>query len=103
MTPNEEKERIVYALPNRPTASRPLIFNPAVCDGCNICVEVCQVDVLIPNPEKGKTPIILYPDECWYCGDCITECPRAGAIRLNHPLMQRVRWKRKNTGEHFRV
>jgi hypothetical protein len=25
-----------------------------------------------------------------------------GAIRLNHPLQQRVRWKRKSGG-HFRV
>ena len=25
------------------------------------------------------------------------------AIKLNHPLMQRVRFKRKDTGEHFRV
>lgn len=103
MKRDEEKERIVYALPNRPAPTRPVIFNPDVCDGCNTCVEVCQVDILIPNPKKGRTPVILYPDECWYCGDCVTECPQAGAIRLNLPLMQRVRWKRKGTGEHFRV
>jgi hypothetical protein len=33
------------------------------------------------------------------------ECPVAdeGAIRINWPLMQRVRWKRKDTGEHYRI
>jgi hypothetical protein len=33
----------------------------------------------------------------------VDHCPKAGAIVLNHPLTQRVRWKRKKTGEHFRV
>jgi len=47
--------------------------------------------------------LILHPDECWYCGPCVDDCPRPGAIRLNHPLQQRVRWKRKDGGGHFRV
>lgn len=99
---NKTKEA-VYAIPNVPTPNRPVIFNPEVCNGCNICVEMCQMDVLIPNPEEGKPPIILYPDECWYEGDCVCDCPRPGAIKLNHPLRMRVRWKRKDTGEHLRV
>jgi NADPH-dependent glutamate synthase beta subunit-like oxidoreductase/NAD-dependent dihydropyrimidine dehydrogenase PreA subunit len=47
-------------------------------------------------------PIILYPDECWFCGTCVEECPAEGAIRMEHPLNQRVAWKRKDTGELFR-
>lgn len=93
----------VYATPNIVTPNKPVIFDPDICNGCNICVETCQMDVLIPNPEKGKPPIILHPDECWYGGCCVVHCPNPGAIKLNHPLMQRVRWKRKATGEHFRV
>lgn len=93
----------VYAIPNLPTPSRPVIFDVGICDGCNTCVDTCQMDVFIPNPEEGKPPVILHPDECWYGGCCVVECPRLGAIKLNHPLMQRVRWKRKDTGEHFRV
>jgi len=58
----------VYATPNAPAPTRPVIFNPDLCIGCNTCVEVCQMDVFIPNPEKGELPIILYPDECWYGG-----------------------------------
>ena len=93
----------VYATPNVTTPNRPVIFNSDLCNGCNVCVEVCQMDVFIPNPEKGKPPIMLYPEECWYEGCCVAHCPIPGAIKLNHPLMQRVRWKRKETGEHFRV
>ncbi len=95
--------RKIYARPNPPTPGRPVLFSPELCNGCNTCVEVCQMDVLIPNPQSGTPPIILFPDECWYCGSCVEHCPSRGAIRLNHPLMQRVRWKRKATGEHFRV
>lgn len=49
-----------------------------------------------------KPPLVLYPDECWFCGTCVEECPVEGAIRLEHPLNQRVAWKRKDTGELFR-
>ncbi len=96
-------KRPVYATPNVVTPNRPVIFDPKLCIGCNQCLEICVADVFIPNPEEGNPPIILFPDECWYCGSCVAECPQAGAIRLNHPLAQRVRWKRKDTGEHFRV
>ncbi|MBP1624820.1 MAG: 4Fe-4S ferredoxin iron-sulfur binding domain protein [Acidobacteria bacterium] len=95
----------VYVMPNVTTPNRPVIRNPEACIGCNTCVDVCQVDVYIPNPVKGKPPITLHPDECWYCGCCVNECPRlnAGAIRFNFPLQQRVHFKRKTTGEIFRL
>ena len=93
----------VYAIPNIPTPNRPVTFNPALCNGCNTCIDICQMDVFIPDPEAGKPPIILFPEECWYGGCCVAHCPTPGAIKLNHPLMRRVRWKRKETGEHFRV
>jgi len=93
----------IYATPNPSTPNRPVIFNADICTGCNRCVEVCVMDIFIPNPEKGKTPIIIYPEECWYGGVCVDHCPVEGAIKLNHPLMQRVRFKRKNTGEHYRI
>jgi len=93
----------VRAFPNRAAPSQPVEVDPAVCNGCNRCVNVCQADVMIPNPVKGGPPIVLYPEECWYEGSCVEHCPRAGAIRLNHPLAMRVRWKRKDTGETFRV
>jgi NAD-dependent dihydropyrimidine dehydrogenase PreA subunit len=96
-------QETVYATFNAPAPLKPVVFDKEICNGCNWCVEVCQMDVYIPNPEKGEPPIILYPDECYYCGSCVTECPKPGAIKLNHPLMQRVRWKRKETGEHFRL
>ena len=84
----------VYAVYD-PAAFNPLTFDPDICNGCNKCIEVCQVDVLMPNPEKGKPPVILYPGECWYGGSCVEACPLQGAIKLNSPMMNRVHWKRK--------
>ncbi len=90
--------RKVYAIPE-PGISNPITFNPIICVGCNICIEICQVDIFIPNPEESKPPIMLYPGECWYCGCCVDECPKPGAIKLNPLLINRVHWKRKNMSE----
>ena len=94
-----------YMLPNRPSPNRAIAFDPGICTGCNLCVEICRSDVLMPNPEPKKPPIVLYPDECWYCGNCVEECSFSGAITMLHPLHQSVSvlWKRKSTGEDFRL
>ena len=86
-----------------PAAATPLTFDTDLCNGCNQCVEICQVDILIPNHEKGKAPIVLYPGECWYGGCCVAICPCPGAIRLNSLPANRVHWKRNTTGEDFRL
>jgi ferredoxin len=94
-----------YMIPNPPTPNRVVAFDADVCIGCNQCVEICRSDVLMPNPVKSEPPIVLYPDECWYCGTCVLECPRPGAITMLHPLNQSISvvWKRKATGEQFRL
>ena len=68
-------------------------------------VNEINTDVMMPNPEKKKPPIVVYPEECWFCGGCVEECPRDGAITMLHPTQQRisVNWKRKDTGEYFRL
>ena len=95
----------VRMYPNIITPNNPVIFNEEVCIGCNSCVENCSMQVIMPNPEKDKPPVVLYPEECWYCGCCMLSCPLMweGAMSLNHPLNQLPRWKRKATGEHFRL
>ena len=74
------------------SSARPLLFDETKCVGCNACANICQVDILIPNPENGKPPIVLYPGECYYCGACVMACPNDGAIRLQHPLMNRAKF-----------
>lgn len=94
----------IYMMPNPPTPNIGLRFDPHTCNGCNLCVDVCPTDVMMPNPEKRKPPIVLYPEECWFCGVCVEECNHA-ALRMIHPTSQRisVNWKRKETGEFFRL
>ena len=102
---DEDIKRLVFMLPNVATPNSPVVFDPDACTGCNRCVEICTMGILMPNPAQGRPPIVLYPDECWYSACCVAECPNQekGAIRLVQPIMQRVRWKRKETGEHFRI
>ena len=95
----------IYMTPNPPTPNRAVDFNSDICNGCNMCVNVCRNDVLMPNPKKKEPPIILYPDECWFCGSCVEECNQPGAITMVHPLGQGIviSWKRKETGEIYRL
>ncbi len=93
----------VIAIPNVTTPSSPVVFNPDICNGCNHCVEVCQIDVYLPHPEKGKPPIVLHPDECWYGGCCVNDCPRPGAIKFKWALQHRGYWKNKATGEVHQI
>jgi NAD-dependent dihydropyrimidine dehydrogenase PreA subunit len=97
----DEQEIYVYP-PDTPT-HWPCEFDEKLCNGCNHCVRVCSQDVFIPNPIKGKPPIVVHPQECWLCGSCEEHCPRPGAVRMNQPVNQRARWKRKETGEVFRI
>ncbi|MBQ8093641.1 MAG: 4Fe-4S binding protein [Clostridia bacterium] len=75
-----------------PCSARPIQFDAGLCIGCNRCVNICQVDIMIPNPEKGRPPVVLYPGECYYCGCCVMVCPRENAIRLEHPIMNQARF-----------
>ena len=92
-----------YMIPNPATPNQAVVIDETLCTGCKQCVEVCRSDVMVPVPGKGKPPIVLYPDECWFCGCCLNHCPVPGAIKVVFPLHQRVGWKRKETGEYFRV
>ena len=42
-----------------PCSAEPLLFDENLCIGCNRCVNVCQVDIMIPAPEKGHPPVVL--------------------------------------------
>lgn len=75
-----------------PASSNPLTFDDSKCIGCNRCMNICQVDIMIPAEEKGHHPVVLYPGECYYCGCCVMVCPREGAIKLTHPLMNRTKF-----------
>lgn len=75
---------------------RPIVFDEDVCDGCNMCVNVCLMEILAASPEKGKPPTVAYPDECAYDGACWIHCHlrEEGAIKVVPPLPMRVsiRW-----------
>lgn len=96
---------LVHILQRVSVSHEPVTFNEDACIGCNLCLEACMMDVYGPNPVKGKPPLVLHPDECWYCGNCVRACPHRdkSAIEVDWPIKWRLRWKRKQTGEHYSV
>jgi len=70
----------------------PIVFDERACDGCNVCVNVCLMEILEASPQKGRPPIVKYPDECAFDGACWMLCHARdkGAIRVVPPLPMRV-------------
>jgi len=86
------KEKIEYTAEKITCSTSPISFDESLCIGCNRCATICQCDIFVPSPIKGQHPIVMYPGECYYCGACVMECPKNGAIKLRHPLMNKARF-----------
>ncbi len=91
-----------YLVPNPIAPCEAISVDAEKCVGCNLCTKRCRTQTIMPNPEKGKPPIVIYPDECWFCGCCIEAC-KFGALTMRYPINQRLFFKRKTTGEVFRI
>ena len=53
--------------------------NPRWCQGCGMCVEICQYEAAQLSPETGKSEVAAVL--CQGCGACAAACP-SEAIRL---------------------
>ena len=88
--------------PNPVLPNHVIKIDPTKCCSCNQCADICRCNVIMPHPTKGQPPLLVYPDECWHCAVCTENCP-TGAIEFEHPINQKITWKRKTTGEMFRI
>lgn len=91
-----------YLVPNPIAPNEAVSIDAEKCVACNKCAGNCRTQTIMKNPEKGKPPIVIYPDECWFCGCCVESC-KNGAITMRYPINQRIFFKRKATGEVFRI
>jgi NAD(P)H-flavin reductase/NAD-dependent dihydropyrimidine dehydrogenase PreA subunit len=88
--------------PNPVLPNHVIKIDPSKCIACYQCAKSCRCNVLMENTVKGQPPMLVYPDECWHCAVCTENCP-TGAIEFEHPINQKITWKRKDTGELFRI
>jgi len=51
--------------------NKAFLVDPALCDGCGECIEVCPESAITLNEEKASISEVL----CTGCGACIPECP----------------------------
>ena len=49
-------------------------YNINNCIGCQMCVNICPMDVFRFNTEQRKS-VIAYPENCQSCGQCFVNCP----------------------------
>lgn len=91
-----------YVVPNETGPTECVSIDSEICVGCNACVNICRMQTLLPNPQAGLPPLVVYPDECWFCACCVEAC-RTGALQMRLPIGQRILFKRKDTGEVFRL
>ncbi|WP_019909017.1 4Fe-4S dicluster domain-containing protein [Paenibacillus sp. HW567] len=88
---------------NPATLNAPIVIDPELCIKCNRCTVVCRTNVLMPDLTRQVEPTVFYPEECWLCGSCVEHCPASGAIEMKHPLTMRIGWRRKDSGEFYRI
>ena len=92
----------VFVLPNVTGPTEAVSIDETICIGCNACANICRTQTILPSPQKGEAPLLVYPDECWFCGCCVEVCP-TGAIQMRHPIAKRLMFKKKSTGEVYRI
>jgi MinD superfamily P-loop ATPase len=56
------------------------IVDPAKCEGCGVCIEVCRFDAISEASPEAKTPNVD-PIACDGCAACVYQCP-TGALRM---------------------
>jgi formate hydrogenlyase subunit 6/NADH:ubiquinone oxidoreductase subunit I len=55
-----------------------VVFDPAKCIGCNICVNDCPaeaIDIIRVSETEKKFKMILHNDRCIHCAQCVDSCP----------------------------
>ena len=51
-----------------------LVYNPELCNGCGLCVDVCPHAVFEMN---GRKAVLARPADCMECGACQLNCVTA--------------------------
>ncbi len=55
-----------------------LVYDPVLCNGCGLCVDVCPHAVYEMN---GRKAVLAHPTACMECGACRLNCV-TGAIAV---------------------
>ena len=54
--------------------------DPEICNGCETCIDACQVTAMKFNEDEGISYVDL--DRCIGCGNCVSACPDEAIVLL---------------------
>ena len=67
----------------------PIAIDIEACTGCEVCDDVCPMDVISMDDIDGKyVAYMKYPEECVHCKACVMDCP-SSCISLDFSIMYR--------------
>ncbi len=76
-----------------------LRYDPATCNGCGMCLNVCPHGVFARN---GRGVHVVRPDACMECGACQVNCPTdAIAVESGQPIFFFQRRSAMKNGKEF--
>ena len=61
------------------------VINPASCNGCAACVDVCVDGAIYEVPGGSRSKYAIDPQKCTDCGKCLDACNRGAVSRVEIP------------------
>ncbi len=80
-----------------------LVWKPASCNGCQLCVKDCPTDAIeiITEDKAAKRYVMRYhADRCTYCAQCVQNC-RLQCLGMSHDQWENAGFKRSDFVVHY--
>lgn len=82
-----------YPFERKPTPERlrgKLMFEPAKCTGCKICVRDCPamaIELLVVDKATKRFVMRFHSDRCTYCAQCVVSC-NFDSLAMSHDVWE---------------